>query len=137
MKLLPYDRNLAWTPYAWLIYIVPFVLTPLYSQRHANVRGWTLHLTVTAVFLALYFRSYWIRGRELGVVTAATVALGVAFWPVSHAAGSFFIYGAAMVANLEPSRNAARAIAFIAMLATVEAIFLGRNIFNSWWPVVL
>lgn len=136
MRLIPYDRNLAWTPFAWLIYVVPFLLTPLYSSRHANARGWTMHIAVTLVFLVLYLRSHWIRGRELVLVTLATVVLGVAFWPVSHSAGAFFIYGASMLANLDSSKAAVRGVIAIALLATIEAMFIRRDVFSASWPIV-
>src|ERR1043166_7633934 len=34
-RLLPHDDDLGWTPYAWLIYIVPFAITPLIDTRFA------------------------------------------------------------------------------------------------------
>jgi two-component system sensor histidine kinase DesK len=136
MRLLPHDSDLAWTPYAWLIYIVPFVMTPLYNQRHANASGWVLHIVVTLVFLVLYFRSHWVRGRQLALIAAATVLLGLVLWPISYSAGTFFIYGAAMFAQLESSRLAMRGVVFIALLAIVEAFVLRREWFNAAWPPV-
>ncbi|HYI09037.1 MAG TPA: sensor histidine kinase [Thermoanaerobaculia bacterium] len=136
LRLIPRDNDLGWTPFAWLIYVVPFTLTPLYAQRHANAAGWTLHVAVTLVFLVLYFRGYWVRGRELILVAAAMVTLGVAFWPVSLGAGAFFIYGAAMLGQLEPPRHAVRGVVFIALLPTVEAMFLRRDLVPALWPVI-
>ncbi|HEX2834532.1 MAG TPA: sensor histidine kinase [Thermoanaerobaculia bacterium] len=137
MRLLPHDKDLAWTPYAWLIYIVPFALSPLYMSRYANAVGWALHVTATIVFVALYFRSYWARGgRELVVIAAATVAMGVVLWPLSHGAGAFFVYGAGMIGTLESSKNATRGVIFIALLALIEAAFLRRDVFSSAWPIV-
>ncbi|HET8796832.1 MAG TPA: sensor histidine kinase [Thermoanaerobaculia bacterium] len=136
MRLLPRDSDLAWTPYAWLIYIVPFAATPLYSARHADAAGWALHVAATLVFLVLYFRSYWVRGRELALITTATVLLGVALWPFSYGAGAFFIYGAAMAGQLDPSRWAIRSVAFIALVTVVEGIFLRREWFAAAWPPV-
>lgn len=136
MRLLPHDRELAWTPYVWLIYLTPFLITPLYSARYANGSGWALHIGSTVLFLALYFRSYWARGRELVLIGAATAAIGIALWPVSHGAGVFFIYAAAMVAQLAPSRLAVRGVLIVALLAVFEAALLRREWFSSLWPVV-
>lgn len=136
MRLLPHDSDLAWTPYAWLIYVVPFAMTPLYTPRHANAFGWALHILATLLFLALYFRSYWVRGREQVLIAAATVLLGLALWPISYGAGAFFIYGAAMFAQAESSRFAMRGVVFIALLATVEALFLRREWVSALWPPV-
>lgn len=136
MRLLPQNKDLAWTPYAWLIYLAPFLLTPLYSKRYANAEGWALHIGVALVFTVLYFRSYWVRGRELVLVAAATTTIGISMWPVSHGAGAFFIYAAAMLGQLEPSRAAMRGVVMVALIATVEAAFLRRDWFNGSWPVI-
>ena len=136
MRLLPRNPELAWTPYAWLIYVVPFLLTPLYSRRHGDVAGWILHIGVTLLFVALYFRSYWVRGKQLALVAAATVSLGVILWPVSFSAGAFFIYGAAMIGQLHSSRTAVRWVIFVALLATVEGLAVRREWFEMAWPPV-
>lgn len=134
-RLIPHDRELGWTPFAWLIYVVPFALTPL-LKGHTTSWSWVLYLGATLVFLALYFRSYWVRGRDLMLVCAATVLMGIAFWPVSFGAGAFFIYGAAMLGQSESTRRAARGIAFIAVLAVAEALLLEMKLQNAAWPVV-
>ena len=135
-RLLPHDAEAGWTPYAWLIYIVPFTLTPVLQSRQANAAGWTLYSVATAVFLVLYFRSYWVRGRELVLVAAATVAMGIALWPISYGAGAFFIYGASMLGQLEPQRRAVSGVLAIALIAVVEAAILRRDAFSSAWPPV-
>jgi len=135
-RLIPHDSDLGWTPFAWLIYIVPFVTTPLLSVRQNNARGWLTYSIATLVFLVLYFRSYWVRGRELVLVCAATVAMGIAFLPISYGAGAFFIYGAAMIGLLEPQRRAVSGVLMIALLAVVEGALLRRDAFSSAWPPV-
>jgi two-component system, NarL family, sensor histidine kinase DesK len=135
-RLLPQDRELGWTPYAWLIYIVPFVLTPLYSERHSSTTDWLLILGATAVFAALYFRGYWARGRELVLIAGFIAALGVAFWPISFAAGAFFIYAAGCLGTLEPTKHAITGVVMTACLAIIEASFLHYNVFNASWPIV-
>lgn len=136
LKLIPHDNDLAWTPFAWLIYLVPFTLTPLYNSQHANGGGWTLHIVASLLFLVLYFRSFWVRGRELMLIAALTVLMAVMLWPLSHGAGCFFIYAAAMAAQLEPSRRPISIILAMALLAIIEAIFLQRDIVSSSWPAV-
>jgi two-component system sensor histidine kinase DesK len=134
-RLIPHDTDLGWTPFAWLIYAVPFVTTPLLSKRFATPGGWSLFIAATLVFLVLYFRGYWVRGRELMLVSAAMVALGVVFWPISYGAGAFFIYGASMLGQLQSSRQAMRGVALIALIAIAEALFLNRAFFHAAWPV--
>src|SRR5688572_14736123 len=135
-RLLPHDTDLGWTPYAWLIYIVPFALTPFVSEWQANARGFVTYAIALVVFLVLYFRGYWVRGRELVLVSAATLAMGLAFWPISIGAGAFFIYAAAMIGLLESQRWAVRGVAVIALITILEAVILRREIWHSAWPVI-
>ncbi len=136
MRLIPRDNNLGWTPFAWTIYILPFALTPLYMSKYANAAGWLTFVPTSIAFLALYFRSYWVRGRELILVALATAALGVAFWPLTQAAGCFFIYSAAMFGMLEPSRHAVRGVAAIAVLVLVNGWLIERHWFPITWAFV-
>jgi two-component system sensor histidine kinase DesK len=133
MRLLPHDKNTGWTPYAWLIYIVPFALTPFISSHQHNV---VLYALALAGFLALYFRSHWVRGRELVLVAAATLALGLGFWPVSSGAGAFFIYASGMIALLDSPKWAVRGVIAIALITIVYALILQRDVWNSSWPIV-
>ncbi len=136
MRLLPHDRDIGWTPYAWLIYIVPFALTPLIDERQNNAAGYVLYSLAVVAYLVLYFRSYWVRGRELVLVAAATLALGLAFWPVSLGAGAFFIYAAGMIGLLESPRWAGRGVVAIALITIIEALILRRELWSASWPVV-
>jgi two-component system, NarL family, sensor histidine kinase DesK len=135
-RLLPHDDDLGWTPFAWLIYIVPFAITPLMERRYATLGGWSLFLGATAVFLVLYFRGYWARGRELVLVAIAIAALGIVFWPSSAGAGALFIYAASALGTLDKTRHAIIGVAAIALLVTLEAWFLNLPLFNASWPFV-
>lgn len=136
MKLLPHDTDLGWTPYAWLIYIVPFAMTPWLSSWQHNPAGYATYALGVIAFCFLYFRSYWVRGRELVLVAAATLALGLAFWPISIGAGAFFIYAASMIGLLETPRWAMRGVAAIAVTTVLYALVLRRDLVSSLWPVV-
>jgi hypothetical protein len=77
VPFLPPDRQLGWTPYAWLVYSLPFLILPFWFRvpwqgRTATVAAWL-------VFLYLYFRGYWVSGRRLLPIMAALVLLGVLF----------------------------------------------------------
>ncbi len=135
-RLIPHDNDLGWTPYVWLIYIVPFTLTPIISSRPQTFGRWSLYIAATLVFLVLYFRGYWARGRELMLVATAMVVMGIAFWPRSYGAGALFIYGAAMLGQLEPTRYAIRGVAASALIAAGQAWLLQRDVFSASWPVV-
>lgn len=136
MRWIPNDKDLGWTPWAWTVYLVPFVLTPLYTSRFANAGGWILFVATTVCFLAIYFRSYWVRERELLLLAGVTIALGVAFWPIAHGAGAFFIYAAGMLGTIDPPRRAFRFVGVIAAIVLVEGWMLDREWFNAAWPLV-
>jgi len=136
MRLLPHDTDLGWTPYAWLIYIVPFVLTPFVDERQNHPAGYAMYAIGLTAFAFLYFRSYWVQGRELVLVAAATLALGLAFWPVSLGAGAFFIYAAGMIGLLNSPRWAVRGVVAIAVITILEALILRRPIWHTSWPVI-
>ena len=70
-RLIPHDTDLGWTPWAWTVYLVPYLLTPLYISRYANPAGWAFFIATSVFFLALYFLAYWVRGRELILIAAA------------------------------------------------------------------
>jgi len=133
-RLIPHDTDLGWTPWAWTVYIVPFLLTPLYMSRFANPQGWLLFVGTTLVFLALYFRSYWVRGRETYLIATAMVLLGVGFWPVAHGAGAFFIFAAGVLGHVTPTRRALQIVFCIAGIVAVEAWLIDRAWYNAIWP---
>jgi two-component system sensor histidine kinase DesK len=133
-RLIPRDADLGWTPWAWTAYIVPFAATPLYISRFANLRGWILFTAATLFFLAVYFRSYWVRGRELYLLAAVTVAMGLGFWPVTHAAGAFFIFAAGMLGHVQPPRRALTLTGAIAAIVVVQAWAIDRAWYNAIWP---
>ena len=133
-KLIPHDTDLGWTPWAWTVYIIPYALTPLYLEKYANAGGWLFFGGTTLAFLAMYFRSFWVRGRELYLLSAAMVAMGVALWPMTHAAGAFFIYAGATLGHIEPTRRAFQIIGVIAGIVILEAWIIDRAWYNAIWP---
>ena len=95
MRLLPKDHSVGWTPFAWLVYLSTFFIGPITDG--ASPLEWTLTLLATAVFLALYFRGYWVPARGQLRVALGILAIGVAFLPWNPGAVSFFIYSASFI----------------------------------------
>ena len=62
MRLLPKNAELGWTPYAWLLYTIPY-LVALYRnpQEPLELAG---YIGAYVAFLILYFRAYWVSGVE-------------------------------------------------------------------------
>lgn len=130
MRLLPKDSAIGWTPYAWLIYITPFALTPFYERR-----GTGLAVAIAmAIFLPLYFRGFWSRGRERLFIVLALTALGVACWPWSNGAGAFFIYAASCAGQSE--KRAYAMVGAIALVVLVEARLVDHSLIATAWPFI-
>ena len=102
MRLLPDERRLGWTPYAWLIYSLPFLINTYESRSRPAM--FAANLAVYAAFLVLYFLGYWFHGRRLVAIIAAMTLLGFITVSFNSFGSSFFIYAAAMVAFIDLNR---------------------------------
>jgi two-component system sensor histidine kinase DesK len=118
IRLLP-DSPLGWTPYAWLIYLSFFIVYAI--ALNDSPLDWVIDGTALLVFLTLYFRAFWLRGRALVAVAFAIVALGVALVPRNPGACTFFIYGAAFLGEAHRPAVATRWLAVIVAIVAIEA----------------
>ena len=129
MRLLPRNPHVAWTPYAWLIYLPIFLYEPL--NRRTSALEWAATLGAVAVFLVLYFVGYWVEGGRLLLVTAAVFALGAGFAPWNPDSSVFVVYASAFAGRLTPPRRAMGIIAGMIALAGIEAWAL--SLVPSFW----
>jgi two-component system sensor histidine kinase DesK len=115
MRLLPQNKDIGWTPYAWLIYLtgVPFYG---YASQQRSRAFWALTVLGMVVFLALYFRGYWIKGRKLLWIIAAITLLGIVYSPTNPGASVYFVYAASFASYLGETAFAVR-ILFLILLA--------------------
>jgi two-component system, NarL family, sensor histidine kinase DesK len=104
MRLLPKDPEIGWTPYAWLVYLATFLASPIVTSASAG--EWALTVVGLIVFLALYFRGFWLRDRRILWCAAGILLLGVLFSPFNFGGNVFFIYAAAFFAYARPPRLA-------------------------------
>src|SRR4051794_10623184 len=95
-RLLPDDPEISWTPYVWLIYLLPLLAYPALAR--ASALQWGLTAAGLASFLVLYFWSYWLEGARALGCAAGVLLLGVLFSPFNPGAGTLFVYAAAIVA---------------------------------------
>jgi two-component system, NarL family, sensor histidine kinase DesK len=93
MRLLPKDPDTGWTPYAWLIYAVPFALWP--AGRTSTPADWALNCAGLAIFLGLYFWVHWLKGLGILWPVAGLALLGVFYLPWNPFSICFFIYAGA------------------------------------------
>jgi two-component system sensor histidine kinase DesK len=119
MRLLPKNKDIGWTPYAWLIYLasVPFYG---YASGQRSATFWALNILGMLVLMALYFRGYWIKGRKLLWIIAAIALLGIIYSPTNAGASVYFIYAASFAAFIGETKLAIRILTLILMLIGLE-----------------
>lgn len=102
MTLLPKDRHLGWTPYAWLVYLLFFAIVPFATG--APVRTQVLTLVAIVAFLPVYFWVHWLNGPRVLWAIAIFIAFGTFFARINPAGSVFIIYGACFLGQLgEPA----------------------------------
>ncbi|HET6726186.1 MAG TPA: sensor histidine kinase [Gammaproteobacteria bacterium] len=128
--LLPQGVNAGWLPYLWLPYLG--FLFMVWFYRPVSVAEIIGTSAAVCVFLALYFRSYAGRPREMPWLIAGIAAIGLGLTPFNIAAGVFFIYAAAICgyAGLR-ARNAV--IMLIAVIVTQVGEYLLLGIPAGQW----
>ena len=118
MRLLPKNRDIGWTPYAWLVYLTGI---PVYAYlARETPRFWAITLLEMMVFLVLYFRGYWVKGKPLLWIVAAITLLGVIAAPTNPSASVYFIYAASFVAYTGEAGFAIRILPLILIVIGVE-----------------
>ncbi len=135
MRVLPSDRDLGWTPFAWLIYLGIFIVNPV--LKGAGPLEWTLTVIAVLVFLPLYFMCFW-RGsvRRHWAVIGGILLLGVLYVPFNDGASVFFVYAAAGLGFFNPVRVAVYALAGIVLVLIVESLLLGLGP-GAWMPGIV
>lgn len=125
---------MGWAPYGYLVYLAFFVIPPVLG--HATLAEWAVTLAALALFLVLYFRAYWVHGRRILPYAWAIAALGAALLPFNPGSAGFFIYAAAFVSEVEPSRDALRWVAAIAAAGAVASFALNATPW-TWLPAAV
>lgn len=134
-RLLPNRPEIGWMPYLWLVYLIFFYFKWYFVPFEPVEFG--ISLAATALFLALYFRGYWLKGRRQLFNMAAICALGVILGPVNPGASVFFIYAASYTGHLGGRRRGVAAMAGINAIVGLETLLLDMP-FNFWfWPLLI
>lgn len=129
MRLLPNDKDIGWTPYMWLVYLAN---VPLYAYLGgASAKHWAISLLSMAALLVLYFRGYWVKGRQLLAIIAAMALLGVAVSPINYGACVYFVYASAFAGELGSTRRAVQVIG--GLLLTIVAETLVFHLSPPFW----
>jgi two-component system, NarL family, sensor histidine kinase DesK len=118
IRLLP-DSPLGWTPYAWLVYLSFFIVYSLALDHTALTLA--IDSAALVLFLALYFRAFWLKGAALVRVIVPIFLLGAALSPRNPGAAVFFIYAASFLGETGPPAFAGRLLLLLAGLVSLEA----------------
>jgi len=127
MRLLPKSED--WTSYAWLIYLLYFLLAGPFDRVPVT-------LATTALAVALYFWSYWIRGTWVLGIAAAWFLLGAIFLRINPGASVFFVYAACLYGKIWEPPVAFRYLAGHVVLVCLVCWALGSDIWVSGSAVV-
>jgi two-component system sensor histidine kinase DesK len=92
MTLLPQDRDLGWTPFAWLVYLIFFAAAPFVLDLSGRTQ--VLSLAGALALLPFYFWGYWQLGRRVIWVLAIFLLFGSFFAKMNPAASVFAVYAA-------------------------------------------
>lgn len=123
-RLLPENAEIGYTPYLWLVYLL-FLLPGLYFKGWQPLSVWLSVLSVV-VFLPLYFRSFWLYGRNALMFNCVLIAaIGAALLPINSSASVYFIYAAAGVAFINNTRKALLFMLALALWLVAETLLLG------------
>jgi two-component system sensor histidine kinase DesK len=133
VRLLP-DSPLGWTPYAWLVYVSLFVAYA--AARNDSAADWLVDGAALLVFLALYFRAFWLSGAAQLGAAFAIVALGALMVPRNVGAVTFFIYGAGFLGTAARPAPAMRWLGLIVAILAVEAWLLSLPP-QAWIPGIV
>jgi two-component system, NarL family, sensor histidine kinase DesK len=133
MRLIPKDFSGGWTAYVWLVYLGAILVGPVFG--HATPREWFWTITSLVIFLALYFRAYWVSDRGLLWCVAGIAAVGAGYATINPAASAYFIYAAAFLGRLANVKLAIRAIAFLLVVVIAESWALSLS--PQFWVIAL
>ncbi len=133
-RLLPEDRFLGWTPFVWLVYLPTLFITPFIQKDSAWV--WWATAGVCVVFLPLYFRGYWARGKERYLIIAAIALLGTVIAPFNNSAFALFIYAASFAGMIPPARRAVLILLLLTAVIVAEWLLFDIHPFAWGWAVM-
>lgn len=137
-RLLPNNETIGWVPYLWLVYLLGFLI-PVYAQRSTGELVYSLLLC--AAFLVLYFRAYWVSGRQLWPYIAAIALIGALGLPIHGTAMTFFIFAGSFAGYADRPRTAFTLIAILmavqtALLLALDLHWIYLLVGNIFTPLI-
>ena len=130
LRLLPRDPKVGWTPYAWLIYLVPFLVVGYFLK---NPYALPVSIAAGAVFLPLYFRGWWLCGRPLLTIVVAITLVGMVSMPFNSMASVFFVYAAGFLGRAVQPKQGMLWIGGL-LVALAITVWLSGSPPQGWIP---
>jgi two-component system sensor histidine kinase DesK len=130
---LPVDSEQGWLPYMWLVYLLNFLLPAVFSPD--LVRVWWLSAGTLAIFLPLYFRSYWEQGWRQFALSAAMCVIGLAWARWNLGSSVFVVFAVAGLVHDDDQRAAWRRIAILVAFTGLASWLLGLRLW-FWLPAL-
>jgi two-component system sensor histidine kinase DesK len=126
MRLLPKNKDIAWTPYLWLVYLFNLPVNAFFLG--SSRIQWTVTILGMVAFLALYFRAYGVTGRQLFWIIVLMGVLGVVFAPINPGASVYFIFAGSFAGKLGDRPGlAVRFIGGLLLVILLETLLLGLS----------
>lgn len=134
MRLLPDKPGINWVPYLCLLTVL---LVPLdtYFGNSSTVE-WIATGTAIAIFLPLYFWSFWLRGWKAALPIGGMAALGLLVTPFNSSASIFILYASGVVGFLANAKRSVAALAIIITAVALQSWLLGYGV-GYWAPTIV
>ena len=128
-RLLPESSPLGWTPYGWLVYLSFFVVYAYVTND--SLSAWIVDGLALVAFLVLYFRAFWVCGRELLLYVFGILTIGLVTSVHNPGANCFFIYAAAFLGEVGRPSVGARWLLVILAIVGLHTWFF--NLPPTFW----
>lgn len=125
-RLPPHQSTSA---YAWLVMLVFFILK--YIGGHPGALEMVLVIATLALFIPLYFSSFWLTGTSAVAAIVTMCAMGMIWAPYNPGASVFIVFATASCAALQPVKAAYRCMAVLLAAVIVEVLAL--NLTPDFW----
>jgi two-component system sensor histidine kinase DesK len=129
-RLLPDNPHVGKAPYFFLLYLVFLFIAP------RTQFDWAITIGSLVIFLPMYFRDFWVQGREAVVLTCSIALLGFLLYPLNPGATVYIIFASAAVAYAARPARAAVGIITLVVLLVLETLYF-RAAAWGWLPALI
>ncbi len=134
MKLLPDNSRINWVPYLCLL---PVLLVPLDAYFGNTTTGeWIATGIAMAIFLPLYFWSFWLRGWKAVLPIGGMATLGLLATPFNSSASIFILYASGVVGFLGNAKRSVTVLSIIIAAVALQSWLLAFSV-GYWAPTIV